>query len=171
MKRFKSNFISTWIWVFQRPLWCLLKCIADKPSKHIIFWFSTINFLKNKCLWYFSDNKMDPNEKVYLVKVGLNFFGIIHYIFEKLKKTQNSKMFVFEKNLFDFTSSKLYNQTFIALLKKSNAPFQTEQKIIKQKMRMKQVSITHPLGNLNMNLTIKTLDRKKIMICQFIKWF
>ena len=114
---------------------------------------------------------MDPNEKVYLVKVGLNFFGIIHYIFEKLKKTQNSKMFVFEKNLFDFTSSKLYNQTFIALLKKSNAPFQTEQKIIKQKMRMKQVSITHPLGNLNMNLTIKTLDRKKIMICQFIKWF
>ena len=195
------------------PLWCLLKCIADKPSKHsILFWFSIINFLKNKYLrrssdflrstqnfvqssscfvnllskpqnheeiffkfcvllrkskLYFSDNKMDPNEKVYLVKVGLNFIGIITF-FKNIKILFKDVRFWKKSLSFDFPSSKLCEQIFIALLKKSNVPFQTEQKIIKQKMRMKLVSKTHPL---NMNLTIKTLDRKKIMICQFIKWF
>ena len=164
----QSKSISTGICVFQMPLWCLLKCIADKPSKHsILFWFSIINFLKNKYLrrssdflrstqnfvqssscfvnllskpqnheeiffkfcvllrkskLYFSDNKMDPNEKVYLVKVGLNFIGIITF-FKNIKILFKDVRFWKKSLSFDFPSSKLCDRIFIALLKKSNVPF------------------------------------------------
>ena len=85
---------------------------------------------------------MDPNEKVYLVKVGLNFFGIIHYIFEKLKNKNKIQRCSFLKKKIWFHKLETLQPNIYCLAKEIKCTFSNRTEDYKTKNE-NETSIDH----------------------------